>query len=422
MAGRDDDMPRKIAHPALGLLALIAVVLAGWALHAMQSVFLPIVFATFLALLLAPLDGGAARLAGGRRWVGHVAAMLALAAALLAFLGVLWLAAQQFLDRFPAHEAQQAMEQLSGEDASGASGASGAADIAAGAAFESAIEATPGAGLNPERAPAPGTGPDGGGGSGTATGLVEQIREMAGGGGLGGTLVQRASGLATTVLSTTSGIMLALVLVFFLTLLMLIEAPRWHAKLAAATRPERRAEVTGSVALVASKLRRYLAVRFVLGVATALLYTGWLWLFGVDLLLVWALLTFVLNFVPSIGSLISGILPVIYAFATRDPWTAMAIGAGLLVIEQVMGNFVDPRVQGRQLSISALVILSALLFWGWVWGVAGAVLAVPITMVVMVACAHVPALRWIALFLSGETDYEGVDARLGAPGEAGARE
>ena len=121
--------------------------------------------------------------------------------------------------------------------------------------------------------------------------------------------------------------------------------------------------VSGAVDLVAEKTRSYLWVRFILGIVTALLYVGWLWIFGLDLLIVWALLTFVFNFVPSIGSLISGILPVVYAFATRDPWTAVMVGAGVLAIEQVMGNYIDPRVQGRHLSISALVILCALLFW-----------------------------------------------------------
>ena len=416
--------PQRIAHPALGLLGVVALVLVGWALHVMQPVFLPITFAVFLALLLSPVDAWAARLAGGRAWVGHLAAMLLLALALAGFVGVLWISAQQFLVRFPAEQASEAVEQLSGDDdaeatpaqAETGTAAESAADEAAagatGAAVESAIQSTPGAGLNPDDAPDPAQGE-----GGTGEGLVEQIRGLADGRGLGGTLMERASGLATTVVSTISGIALALVLIFFLTLLMLSEAPRWHSKLGAMLRPEKREEVTGAVALVASKTRRYLAVRFVLGIVTALLYTGWLWLFGLDLLLVWALLTFVLNFVPNIGSLISGLLPVLYAYFTKDPWTATLIGAGIVFIEQVMGNYVDPRVQGRHLSISALVILCALLFWGWIWGVAGAILAVPITMVVMVACAHVPGLRWVALGLSDETDYDGLEEQLGAPGK-----
>ncbi|MBB3711933.1 AI-2 transport protein TqsA [Limimaricola variabilis] len=427
-------LPRGLAHPALGMLGVITLVLVGWALHVMQPVFLPIVFAFFLALLLSPVDARVTSWAGGRAWVGHLAAMTLLALVLAAFMGALWISAQQFLARFPAEQASEAVEQLSGGGDNAGSAEQGdgtaqdvpdedaepaeetatgeAAAGATGAAVESAIQATPGAGLNPSDAPDPSQG------GAAATGLVEQIRGLAGSGGFGGTLMERASGLATTVISTISAIALALVLIFFLTLLMLSEAPRWYSKLGAMLRPDKRAEVSGAVDLVAEKTRSYLWVRFILGIVTALLYVGWLWIFGLDLLIVWALLTFVFNFVPSIGSLISGILPVVYAFATRDPWTAVMVGAGVLAIEQVMGNYIDPRVQGRHLSISALVILCALLFWGWVWGVAGAILAVPITMVVMVACAHVPGLRWIALGLSDETDYAGVDEQLGAPGEA----
>lgn len=153
----------------------------------------------------------------------------------------------------------------------------------------------------------------------------------------------------------------------------------------------------------------YLLVRLVLGLLTAMLYVGWLWLFGLDLLLVWGLLTVMLNFLPTIGSLISGILPVLYAFVTKDPWTAVIIGAGILLIEQVMGNYVDPVVQGRQISLSPLVVLVVLMFWGWIWGIAGAVLAVPITITLLVFAAHVRGLRGLALLISNETDLEGVD-------------
>ncbi|MCP1168367.1 substrate-binding domain-containing protein [Limimaricola sp. ASW11-118] len=77
--------PQRIAHPALGMLGVATLVLVGWALHVMQPVFLPIAFAVFLALLLNPVDDWAARMAGGRAWVGHLAAMLLLALALAGF-------------------------------------------------------------------------------------------------------------------------------------------------------------------------------------------------------------------------------------------------------------------------------------------------------------------------------------------------
>ena len=410
---------RKLDQPALGLLIVVTLVLAGWALRAMQPVLLPVVFSIFLALMIAPIDRGVKRLTAGRmQWLGHLAAMAVLAFGLALFIGAIWISAQQFLVRFPAQEAQQAVQQLSGESGSASSEAVSAA---ADAAVEQALQATPGdatPGQSTDQAASDGAAQTGSDGQGS--GLVTQLRGMVDSGALGGMLVERASGLATTIVSMVSGLVLALVLIFFLTLLMLVEAPRWQAKLAAVVRPDACDEVMRTTSVVATKLRRYLAVRLVLGLLTGALYAGWLAIFEVDLLLVWALLAFVLNFVPSIGSMISGALAVIYVFATRDPWTGVLVGLGITAIEQVMGNWVDPRVQGRHLSISALVILVSLLLWGWIWGVAGAVLAVPITVTIMVVCAHVPALRSFALALSGEDDFAALEDLTGVSSEAQA--
>ena len=169
-----------------------------------------------------------------------------------------------------------------------------------------------------------------------------------------------------------------------------------------------------SIGIIAVRLRRYLLARAILGLITALLYAAWLWIFSVDLLVVWALLAFLLNFIPTLGSLIAGALPVLYAFVQKDAGTALAVGAGIFVIEQVMGNYVDPRVQGRQVSLSSLVVLITLLVWGWMWGVAGAILAVPITIAAMIICAHIPRLRPFALMLSNAADMEGLDRQAKA--------
>lgn len=85
-----------------------------------------------------------------------------------------------------------------------------------------------------------------------------------------------------------------------------------------------------------------------------------------------------------------------------------------------MGNFVDPRWVGRRLSLSPLVVLAAVVFWGWVWGVAGALLAVPMTAAVVVACAHVPSLAPLALLLSRTSSIEQMTRRTHSDGEGDA--
>ena len=228
-----------------------------------------------------------------------------------------------------------------------------------------------------------------------------------------GTLVrdaaQRASGLvmlaARSALATASG----LVLVVFLALMMLIEAPAWAGRLGAAAAPERGRAARGALDALGVRVRRYALLRLAMGVVTATLYAAALWLAGLDLIWTWAVLTVVLSFVPTIGSIIAGILPTAYALLTRDLGTAAIVGASLLAIEQVIGNFVDPRISGDQVKLSPLVVLIALLVWTWVWGAAGAILAVPMTLAMVVVGARIEPLRPLTLMLTDREDMDGLD-------------
>ena len=78
--------------------------------------------------------------------------------------------------------------------------------------------------------------------------------------------------------------------------------------------------------------------------------------------------------------------------------------AGLVLIDQVIGNYLDPRLQGRTLNMSSLVVLISVILWGWIWGVVGTLLAVPMTVTIMSACERIPALRPIAILLQGGPD------------------
>lgn len=385
------------------LLVAITVILAGWALQATGAFMVPVVFSVFLALLVAPLDRKVAeRVSEKLHWLGHVAAMGAIFVALLACVGLIWVAAQQAVERFPfSGDSGSLLPQFGDEVRNGTQGTS--ADGAAGwpATMASGAGGTSGAASE--------------GSSSALGGLLDRFRQVLSGAGisLADRLGDWASGLATQILSAAGTTLFATVLVFFLTLIMLIEGPKWRQKVVTVLDTSGRHKAMESVGNIGDLLRRYLVARTIMGVLTAILYVAWLWIFGVDLLVVWALLAFLLNYVPTLGSLIAGVLPVVYAFVQKDFGTALAIGAGIFVIEQVMGNYVDPRVQGRQVSLSSLVVLITLLIWGWVWGVAGAILAVPITIAAMIVCAHVQPLRPFALMLSNASDMDGLDRQAG---------
>lgn len=368
------------------LVGIITLILTGWALRATGSVMVPIVFSVILALLIAPIDRWVSdRMPAKLSWLGHVAAMGAIVLVLLAVVGAMWLAAQQIIAHFPDGSGEGASwPQLGAEwlpETEGSSADTGADQQS-----------------NENQ-------------SSTSTSSAENLRQyfsMAGE-SLIGRLGEWASGLAAQILGMAGATLSAIVLIFFLTLIMMIEAVNWRQKVVAVLDVSARQEALESISIIADRLRRYLLSRAILGAITAVLYVGWLWIFGVDLLIVWAVIVFLLGFIPTFGSLISGALPVIYAFVQKDFATAMGAGIGVLVIEQIMGNFIDPRVQGRQVSLSTLVVLITLLIWTWVWGVAGAILAVPITIAAMIISAHIPRLRPFALFLSDATDFDGLD-------------
>ncbi|SFH26551.1 Predicted PurR-regulated permease PerM [Palleronia marisminoris] len=397
----DDTQPHTNIRQArwrsilLACVVVMAVILVGWMLRATSVFVVPIVFSVFLALLVAPVDRWGTEHAPDKfRWLGHVASMGTILLTLLVFIGCIWLAAQQVVERFP----------LSSDEAGGLLPSFGAeVSTATGPAPSAPDQSTPG-----DASAAPSAGATAAEGS---NGILSRLVDLFGSSGtsLANRLADWAAGHATAILGAAGTTLGAAVLVFFLTLMMLIESPRWQKKVATLSSEPSRQDTRESVGVIADRLRRYLWARTILGVLTAFLYVAWLWIFGVDLLIVWGLLAFLLNFIPTFGSLVAGILPVIYAFVQKDFGTAVAVGAGILVIEQIMGNYVDPRVQGRQVSLSPLVVLIALLFWTWLWGIAGAFLAVPVTIAIATIAAHVGPLRPLGLLLSNETDAEGLD-------------
>lgn len=241
--------------------------------------------------------------------------------------------------------------------------------------------------------------------------LARDIGPQQEGMAIGGRLASTALSLLNLTASALGGI----VLVLFLMLLMLTEASSFNAKLRSISRGRRNEQIWREVGRsVGTKFRAYFVTRLLLGALTGLLYAGFLLVFGVEYVLLWGLLTVLLNFIPTVGSIISGALPTIYVLVTRDPGTALMVGAGLLVIEQVIGNFVDPKIMGRRLAISPLAVLLALVFWTLLWGVVGALLAVPLTVLVTAVMVHFDRFKPAALLLTDCEDLQELE-KYGRP-------
>lgn len=166
------------------------------------------------------------------------------------------------------------------------------------------------------------------------------------------------------------------------------------------SRAEKIIKIGGRISLA---VEEYLGLKtlisLLVGVSTAIV----LWLFGVQFALLWGVLTFLLNFIPNIGALIATIPPVLMALFQFGSLALMLVVAGALVaIHLVVGNYLEPKIMGRGLDLSPLVVLFSLVFWGWMWGGVGMLLAVPITAAVKIAMEEYKPTQIVAKMISEE--------------------
>jgi AI-2 transport protein TqsA len=150
-----------------------------------------------------------------------------------------------------------------------------------------------------------------------------------------------------------------------------------------------------------NQIQRYLVIKTIVSLFTGIFVTVVLLFFKVDFAVVFGFLAFLLNYIPNIGSIIATALPVVIAFFQFDStWTAFWIMIFLILIQMVMANVVEPKLMGHGLGLSPLVVLFFLFFWGWLWGLPGMILAVPIAAIIKIVCTNVPELEIIAALMS----------------------
>jgi AI-2 transport protein TqsA len=146
-------------------------------------------------------------------------------------------------------------------------------------------------------------------------------------------------------------------------------------------------------------INRYMAIKTVVSLATGVVIAIWLAILGVNYAPLWGLLAFLLNYVPNIGSILAAIPAVVLAFVQLGTLRALGAAGGYLVVNIVMGNVIEPRLMGRGLGLSTLVVFLSLLFWGWVLGPVGMLLSVPLTVMVKIALDSHEETRWLAVLL-----------------------
>jgi predicted PurR-regulated permease PerM len=153
-------------------------------------------------------------------------------------------------------------------------------------------------------------------------------------------------------------------------------------------------------------LGRYLGIKTVVSMATGVCAGVLTWSIGLDFPLLWAMLAFLLNYVPTIGSIIAAVPAVLLALVQIGPGAAGATALGFISINVVFGNFLEPRLMGYGVGISPLVVFVGLVAWGFIFGPVGMLLSVPLTMTLKMALENDDRTRWVAILLGSERDAE----------------
>lgn len=215
-------------------------------------------------------------------------------------------------------------------------------------------------------------------------------------------------------LATFMGVSL---LISFLLVLLLMETDELRPKLEKGLGVERATALAGPVERVMAQFQRYFFTKTVISAATGLCTGLFTWALGIDFPYVWGTLAFLLNFIPNIGSITAVIPPVIIAVLQFSSVSMAAFTlVGLTAIQLLIGNFIDPRVMGKSLSLSPFFLFASMVFWGWMWGIVGIFLAVPLTVLLRMLFEQYEPLRPVAVVMSGlerKTDLPGLGATRG---------
>jgi AI-2 transport protein TqsA len=329
----------KVAVLFLGILTLVAV---GVVLQQAQSVVLPLIIAWLLSYILAPVVSFLTR----RR----IPVALAVSVVLLLVVGVCYLAAiflhariSAFVEAYPKYHARFQ-------------------DLTLTLQNRWALDADPFAGIDWD----------------------EQIRSY---------LVKVSKPLVSF---TSSLLMVMFFLIFFL-----LGKPYFQPKVRAAFSPDSAEQITRMMTSISSQIGRYLYVQLMASLVTGVLVGLALRLIGVDFAITWGALAFFLNFIPTLGSIVASIPPILLAVIQFYPnlWPAVITLVAVLTIQMSIGNVAAPKIMGDRLNLSPVVVLLSLVFWGWLWGVVGALLSVPIAAAIKIVCENVEPLRPISVFM-----------------------
>ena len=225
-----------------------------------------------------------------------------------------------------------------------------------------------------------------------------------------GAIIGNISAILGNVVRTVLAFLSNAFLVFLTVVLILFEATGFTAKIKRAFGAGR--DPFGHLGRISAQIQTYLVTKATVSAATGLIIGIWVAIMGLDFPLLWGVIAFMFNFIPTLGSIFAAVPAVLLALVQPDLGlgAAVIIAAGYLVVNVGFGNLIEPTLLGRRLGLSTLVVYVSLVFWGWVWGPVGMLFSVPLTMVVKIALENTADYRWLAVMLDANP---AVSSRMG---------
>jgi len=209
----------------------------------------------------------------------------------------------------------------------------------------------------------------------------------------------------TDVLTGFSSVLSNLILILLTVTFILLEVSSFPTKLRTILGDPEQAFPQFTLFLI--DMKRYMVIKTIINMIAAIILGIWMYILGVPYPVLWGFLAFLLHYIPNIGSIIAAIPPVLLAFVELGMGSALLVVLGNVVIGFIVGNVVEPRLMGRKLGLSTLVVFLSLIFWGSLLGLIGAILCIPLTMTMKFVFENIESTRWIAVLLGPE--------RLSAP-------
>ncbi|MFT7224065.1 MAG: AI-2 transport protein TqsA [Cellvibrionaceae bacterium] len=217
----------------------------------------------------------------------------------------------------------------------------------------------------------------------------------------------RALTMAGNMLASLSNLMTNSLLILLTVAFILAEEVKFVDKLRYATGKSEK--TLSALHHFTRSVNKYMAIKTLISLATGLFVMSGLMIIGVDYPVLWGLLTFLLNFIPTLGSIIASVPPILMAIIQLGFGEALSTALLFLAVNIVVGSVLEPRFMGRGLNISSLVVFLSLVFWGWVLGPIGTLLSVPLTITVKIALESFDDTRWIGVMLGANVKPEQVE-------------